>query len=72
MATKPRTPTIPLTEIEHAAFCRPEDELPAKSLAEEIAINVRWQRIPPEYLRCSPEELDQRIHDVRQRSWVRT
>ena len=54
MATKPRTPTIPLTEIEHAAFCRPEDELPAKSLAEELAINVRWQKIPPEYLRFSP------------------
>ena len=66
MATKPRTPTIPLTEIEHAAFCRPEDELPAKSLAEELAVNIRWQRIPPEYLRCSPEELDERIYQVRQ------
>ncbi len=66
MATKSRMPTIPLTEIEHAAFCRPEDELPAKSLAEELAVNVRWQKIPPEYLRCSPEELDERIHAVRQ------
>ena len=67
MATKSRTPTIPLTEIEHAAFCRPEDELPAKSLAEEMAVNIRWQKIPTEYLRCSAEELDERIHQVRQK-----
>ena len=67
MATKPRTPTIPLTELEHAAFCRPEDELPAKSLAEELAVNVRWQQIPTEYLRCSAAELDARIHQVRQK-----
>ena len=67
MATTTRMPTIPLTEIEHAAFCRPEDELPAKSLAEELAINVRWQKIPPEYLRFSPEELDVRIHRVREK-----
>ncbi|MFQ6028078.1 MAG: quinolinate synthase NadA [Dehalococcoidia bacterium] len=67
MATKPRTPTIPLTEIEHAAFCRPEDELPAKSLAEELAINIRWQKIPPEYLHYSAEELDQRIYEARQK-----
>ena len=67
MATKSRTPTIPLTEIEHAAFCRPEDELPAKSLAEEMAVNIRWQKIPTEYLRYSAEELDERIHQVRQK-----
>ncbi len=67
MATKPRMPTIPLTEIEHAAFCRPEDELPAKSLAEELAVNIRWQKIPAEYLRYPAEELDERIHQARQR-----
>ena len=67
MATKPRTPTIPLTEIEHAAFCRPEDELPAKSLAEELAVNIRWQKIPPEYLRYTAGELDERIYQVRQK-----
>ncbi len=67
MATEPRTPTIPLTEIEHAAFCRPEDELPARSLAEELVVNVRWQKIPAEYLRLSPRELDERIHQVRQK-----
>lgn len=61
MVTQTRQPTIPLTEIEHAAFCKPEDELPAKSLAEELAINVRWQKIPGEYLACSPAELDERI-----------
>ena len=67
MATETRLPTIPLTEIEHAAFCKPADELPAKSLAEELAVNVRWQQIPAEYLRCSAAELDDRIHAVRQR-----
>ena len=65
MVTRTRQPTIPLTEIEHAAFCRPEDELPAKSLAEELAINVRWQKIPGEYLACSPAELDERIAAAR-------
>ena len=67
MTTKPRQPFVPITEIEHAAFCKPADELPSKSLAEELAINIRWQKIPQEYLRCSPQELDRRIHDARQK-----
>ncbi len=67
MTTRVRKPFVPITEIEHAAFCKPADELPAKSLAEEIAINVRWQKIPPEYLRYSAAELDERIHDARQK-----
>ena len=67
MTTKPRQPFVPITEIEHAAFCKPGDELPSKSLAEELAINIRWQKIPQEYLRCSPQELDRRIHDARQK-----
>jgi len=62
-----RPATIPITEIEHAAFCKPEDELPAKSLAEEMTVNVRWQSIPTEYLHLDVEELDQRIHQARQR-----
>ncbi|PKB64896.1 MAG: quinolinate synthetase [SAR202 cluster bacterium Io17-Chloro-G2] len=62
-----RPATIPITEIEHAAFCKPEDELPAKSLAEEMSVNVRWQSIPTEYLHLSVEELDRRIHQARQR-----
>ena len=67
MATTTRQPTIPITEIEHAAFCRPEDELPAKSLAEELAVNIRWQKIPNEYLHYSAQELDQRIGAARQK-----
>ena len=39
--------------------------MPAKSLAEELAINVRWQKIPGEYLACSPAELDERIGAAR-------
>ncbi|MCI0830693.1 MAG: quinolinate synthase NadA [Chloroflexi bacterium] len=65
MAVKSRRPTVPITEIEHSAFCRTEDKLPAKPLAEEMAVNVRWQRIPPEYLHYTAEELDQRIGEAR-------
>jgi quinolinate synthase len=67
MTTRVRKPFVPITEIEHAAFCKPADELPAKSLAEELAVNVRWQKIPPEYLRFSAQELDERIHQARQK-----
>ncbi len=67
MATRTRPPTIPITELEHAAFCKPEDELPAKSLAEEMAVNIRWQKISNEYLHLSAEELDQRIHEAKQK-----
>jgi quinolinate synthase len=67
MATRTRQPTIPITEIEHAAFCKTEDQLPAKSLAEELAVNVRWQQIPDSYLRLSAEELDERIHQAREK-----
>ncbi len=59
MATKTHQPSIPVTEIEHSAFCRTEDQLPAKTLAEEQAVNIRWQNIPAEYLNCPVEELDQ-------------
>jgi len=67
MATKTRQATIPITEVEHAAFCKPEDELPAKSLAEEFAVNIRWQKIPDEYLHYSAPELDHRINSARQK-----
>ena len=67
MATRTRQATIPITEVEHAAFCKPEDELPAKSLAEEFAVNIRWQKIPNEYLHYSAQELDQRINAARQK-----
>ena len=36
--------------------------MPAKSLAEEQVVNVRWQSIPDEYLHSTVEELDQRIN----------
>ena len=67
MATKTRQATIPITEVEHAAFCKPEDELPAKSLAEELAVNIRWQKIPNEYLHYSAQELAQRVNSARQK-----
>ena len=65
MPTKSRRPVIPVTEIEHAAFCKTEDQLPAKPLAEEQLTNVRWQSIPTEYLHCEVEELDRRIHSAK-------
>ena len=61
MATRGRPTTIPITEIEHSAFCKTEDELPSKSLAEEMAVNIQWQGIPPEYLHLTAQDLDQRI-----------
>ncbi len=66
MTTRLKQPTIPITEIEHSAFCRTEDELPAKSLQEEFKVNIRWQRVPTDYLHLSAEELDQRIHAARE------
>ena len=65
MSTRIKEPYVPITEIEHSAFCRTEDELKSKSLAEEFKVNIRWQRIPPDYLHFSAEELDQRIHEAR-------
>ena len=65
MPTKSRRPVVPVTEIEHAAFCKTEDQLPAKPLAEEQLTNVRWQSIPTEYLHCEVEELDRRIHSAK-------
>ncbi len=66
MATRTRQPVIPVTEIEHSAFCTTEDDLPAKPLVEELAVNVRWQQIPAEYLHCSVEELDRRIYQAKE------
>ena len=65
MALASRRPTVPITELEHSAFCKTEDELPAKPLAEEMAVNVRWQQIPSEYLHYTADELDQRIGESR-------
>jgi quinolinate synthase len=63
----PKAPFLPITEIEHSAFCKSEDELPAQPLMDELKVNVRWQRIPVEYLHLSAEELDGRIHEAREK-----
>ena len=65
MVAKLKTPTIPITEIEQSAFCRTDDELAAKSLAEEFSAGVRWQKLPVEYMRMTPDELDDRITSAR-------
>ena len=65
MVVTGRRPTVPITELEHSAFCKTEDQLPAKPLAEEMAVNVRWQEIPPEYLHYTAGELDQLIGEAR-------
>ena len=67
MATKTKEPFVPITEVEHSAFCRTEDELKAKSLAEELKVNIRWQQIPTEYLHLSADELDLRIAEARKK-----
>ena len=58
---------MPITEIEHSAFCKTEDKLPSKPLAEEMAVNVRWQQIPLEYLHYTAAELDLKIGEARRK-----
>jgi len=67
LVSKPREPTtpIPITEIEQSAFCQKDDELKSKTLAEELAVGVRWQKLPIGYMRTQPDELDQRIRDAK-------
>ena len=57
-----RDPVIPITEIEQSAFCRSDDSLEAKPLAEEFAANIRWQHLPAEYMRLTSDVLDERIN----------
>ena len=57
---------LPITEIEQAAFCQTDDDLQAKTLEEEFQAGVRWQKIPIEYLKCSPEDLESRISDSKE------
>ena len=40
MSGKTRQATIPVTEIEQAAFCKTEEDLPAKSPAQDLAVDV--------------------------------
>ena len=37
IAESPKTPTIPITEIEQSAFCQTDEKLQAKSLEEEFS-----------------------------------
>ena len=67
MVIKLKIPTIPITEIEQSAFCQTDEELASKTLAEEFSAGVRWQKLPVEYMRMSPEELRQRITSA---SWA--
>lgn len=66
-AGRVKEPALPITEIEHSAFCKSEDELPAKPLLDEIKVNIRWQKIPVKYLHLTAEELDQRLHHAREK-----
>ena len=65
VATQVKSPTIPITEIEQSAFCTTDDELASRSLADEFAVGVRWQKLPIEYMRMQPEDLDARIRNTR-------
>ena len=65
LKTEMRQPTIPITEIEQSAFCVTDDELSARTLDEEFAVGVRWQKLPIEYMRMTPDELDDRIAEAR-------
>lgn len=67
MVANLKAPTIPITEIEQPAFCRTGDDLAAKSLEEEFNVGVRWQKLPLEYMRMTPEELDERIASSREK-----
>ena len=57
-----REPVIPVTEIEQSAFCRSDDSLEAKPLVEEFAANIRWQRLPKDYMGMKPDALHDRIY----------
>ena len=65
MVIEARKVTVPITEIEHAAFCRTDEDLRSKTLKEELKAGVRWQKIPVSYLKSKPEELDAHIENVR-------
>ena len=60
-----KTPTIPITEIEQSAFCTTDDELSSRTLEDEFDVGVRWQKLPIDYMRTSPEEHDANIFEAR-------
>ncbi len=65
MTTQTKLPVVPITELEQSAFCQTEEELESKSLVEEFAVGVRWQRIPKKYLGLSPEIIGKRIQKAK-------
>ena len=67
LKTETKIRTIPIAEIEQSAFCTTDDELSSRTLDDEFAIGVRWQKLPIEYMRMKPEELDARITEARSR-----
>ncbi|MDP3062422.1 MAG: quinolinate synthase NadA [Chloroflexota bacterium] len=69
MAIKIHEPFLPVTEVEHSAFCH--TDLKAKPLEAELQAGVRWQRIPTQYLRLDGDELDARIGVARRKLGAR-
>jgi len=65
MSTTEKIPYIPLTEVEQSAFCRTDESLDVRPLAEEFAAVVSWQSIPTEYHYLGGEKLADRIRDAR-------
>jgi quinolinate synthase len=60
-----RQTVIPITELEQSAFCRSDGNLRTQTLEEEFKAGVRWQKIPPRYMKLTPEEIDEYIADAR-------
>ena len=58
---------IPISELEQSAFCRSEDELDSKTLQEEFSAGVRWQKLPIEYMRTTPKDLEANILSARKK-----
>ena len=58
---------IPISELEQSSFCRSDDGLNSKTLEEEFNAGVRWQKLPIEYMRTSPEDLESNILSARKK-----
>ena len=67
MAATLREPVIPITEFEHSAFCRTDESLASKPLVDELKANIRWQRLPKEYMGMKPEVLYPRIRAAKEK-----
>ena len=65
MTSITKMPLVPITELEQSAFCQTDEELKSKSLVEELAVSVRWQRIPKKYLGVSPTLLTEKIRNAK-------